>query len=136
MFGSQVNIIGKFNKFYKVKTKIDHGGRQLDTVRSTIEMLGEVIAATKEFKDIEVFVDGGIRRGTDVIKCLALGAKCVFLGRPVLFSLASEGEKGILKMFDIFEKELKNAMMLLGAGSIKDISIKHLVKSTIPISNL
>lgn len=115
----------------------DHGGRQLDTVRSSVDMLPEIMAAIQPYKDqIEVYVDGGIRRGTDVIKCLALGAKCVFVGRPVLFSLASEGERGIEKMFNIFEKEMKNSMMLLGAGTIKDISLKHLIKATIPKSNL
>jgi len=54
----------------------------------------------------------------------------------VLFSLASEGERGIEKMFNIFEKEMKNSMMLLGAGTIKDLSLKHLIKATIPVSNL
>jgi len=102
-----------------------------------VDMLPEIMAAIQPYKDqIEVYVDGGIRRGTDVIKCLALGAKCVFVGRPVLFSLASEGERGIEKMFNIFEKEMKNSMMLLGAGTIKDISLKHLIKATIPKSNL
>ncbi len=91
----------------------------------------------KDYRDkIEVYVDGGIRRGTDVVKCLALGAKCVFVGRPAIYSNASEGEQGVNKMFDIFEKEIKYAMMLLGVGKIQDLNIKHLVKHTIPKSNL
>lgn len=115
----------------------NHGGRQLDTVRSTIEMLAEITSAIKGFESkVEVYVDGGVRRGTDIIKCLALGARCVFIGRPVLFSLASEGEEGILKMFDLFEKELKLAMLLLGTSSVPEISRKHLIKATIPVSNL
>lgn len=100
-------------------------------------MLAEISEAVKDYKDkIEIYVDGGVRRGTDIIKCLALGARCVFIGRPVLFSLASEGERGILKMFDLFEKEMKLAMMLLGTQSIADISKKHLIKTSIPVSNL
>ncbi|KAL4475182.1 hypothetical protein ABPG72_018839 [Tetrahymena utriculariae] len=115
----------------------NHGGRQLDTVRSTIDMLPEVMHAIKDYRNtVEVYVDGGIRRGTDVLKCLALGAKCVFIGRPLLFSLAAEGEQGVLKMFELFEKEMKVAMMLLGAGKISDLGLKHLVKATIPVSNL
>lgn len=100
-------------------------------------MLAEVTSAIKGYENkIEVYTDGGVRRGTDVIKCLALGARCVFVGRPVLFSLASEGERGIIKMFDLFEKEMKLAMMLLGTNTVPEINRKHLVKATIPISNL
>ncbi|EGR29332.1 hypothetical protein IMG5_158180 [Ichthyophthirius multifiliis] len=115
----------------------NHGGRQLDTVRSTINILPEVMESIKDYKNkVEVYVDGGIRRGTDVIKCLALGAKCVFVGRPTIYANASEGEQGILKMFDIFEKEIKNGMMLLGTGKVEDLGLKHLIKHTIARSNL
>ena len=65
----------------------NHGGRQLDSVPATIEMLPDIVRAVKG-SNVEVFVDGGIRTGTDVLKALALGANAVFIGRPVLWGLA------------------------------------------------
>ncbi len=105
----------------------------MDCVRSGINVLPEVMEAIKDYKDkIEVYVDGGIRRGVDVIKCLALGAKCVFIGRPAVYANACDGENGLIQMFNILENEIKNAMMLLGVGYVKDLSINHIVKFTIP----
>lgn len=69
----------------------NHGGRQLDTCLSSVEMLADIAPVLKNYKDIEIYVDGGIRRGSDIFKLLALGARAVFLGRPVLFSNACEG---------------------------------------------
>lgn len=73
----------------------NHGGRQLDCARSAIEVLPEVMQALKErklHKNIDVFVDGGVRRGTDVFKALALGAKAVGIGRPALYSMSAYGQ--------------------------------------------
>ena len=63
---------------------------------------------------VEVFMDGGVRQGTDVLKALALGARAVFIGRPVLWGLAYSGQEGVEKVFDILINELKTAMMLAG----------------------
>jgi len=71
----------------------------LDTVRASIDILPEVIAAVSS--DMEVYVDGGVRGGSDIYKCLALGARCVFIGRPVLYSVAVDGKNGIDRMLGI-----------------------------------
>eukprot|EP00045_Choanoeca_perplexa_P015963 m.208202 g.208202 ORF g.208202 m.208202 type:complete len:189 (-) comp17130_c0_seq12:1114-1680(-) len=82
----------------------NHGGRQLDTARSGIEVLVEVMAALRArgLQDaMEVYVDGGIRRGSDVIKALALGAKAVGIGRPTLYAMAGYGAKGVEHVFQV-----------------------------------
>ncbi|MEO8446846.1 MAG: alpha-hydroxy acid oxidase [bacterium] len=98
----------------------NHGGRQLDTCRATIDVLPEVSKLVDE--KIEIYLDGGIRRGTDVIKALALGAKAVLIGRPVIWGLSAEGEKGVTAVLEIFRKETELAMALCGCDSIKKIS--------------
>ncbi|XP_042150608.1 hydroxyacid oxidase 1, partial [Ixodes scapularis] len=97
----------------------NHGGRQLDTVTSTIEALPEIIRAVEG--QVEVYLDGGIRHGTDAIKALALGAKAVFVGRPVLWGLAYNGEEGVTQMLEILRKELDLGMALIGASSIDEL---------------
>ncbi|XP_042150322.1 hydroxyacid oxidase 1 [Ixodes scapularis] len=97
----------------------NHGGRQLDTVTSTIEPLPEIIRAVEG--QVEVYLDGGIRHGTDAIKALALGAKAVFVGRPVLWGLAYNGEEGVTQMLEILRKELDLGMALIGASSIDEL---------------
>ena len=97
----------------------NHGGRQLDTTPATIDILPE-IAATVEQK-IKLFIDGGIRRGTDIIKALALGADAVLIGRPILWGLAAGGEKGALKVINILKEELELAMILCGFSSIAEV---------------
>lgn len=99
----------------------NHGGRQLDTVESTLEMLVKISRAL-EGSGIEIYLDGGIRRGTDVLKALALGARCIFIGRPVLWGLASGGELGVLKMLDMLKDEFKMAMQLSGVRSLAEIN--------------
>ncbi|KAI5067020.1 hypothetical protein GOP47_0017548 [Adiantum capillus-veneris] len=101
----------------------NHGARQLDYVPATINVLEEVVAATEG--RVPVFLDGGIRRGTDVLKALALGASGVFVGRPVVFSLAVDGEAGVKKMLDMLRDELELAMSLAGCRSLKDITRAH-----------
>lgn len=108
----------------------NHGGRQVDTTLSGIEALIDV-AAELEAKKLgadkaEIYMDGGIRRGTDVIKALALGARAVFIGRPVLYGLALDGEAGVQRVLQILLDELKLAMSLCGTASLSDISTDHL----------
>lgn len=98
----------------------NHGGRQLDTSRATIDVLPE-ISETVNGK-IEILLDGGIRRGTDIVKAVALGAKAVLIGRPVLWGLASDGQAGVSAVLEIFRKELDIAMALCGCDSVKKIS--------------
>lgn len=97
----------------------NHGGRQLDTTPATIDILPE-IAATVEQK-VKLFIDGGIRRGTDIIKALALGADAVLIGRPILWGLAVGGEQGALQVINILKEELELAMLLCGFSSIAEI---------------
>ncbi|KAJ1717903.1 Hydroxyacid oxidase 1 [Coemansia biformis] len=101
----------------------NHGGRQIDTAPATIDVLEEVCRAVDG--RVEVFLDGGVRRGTDVLKALALGARAVFLGRPVLWALSYGGEAGVVEMLDIIGEELRLAMALAGCASIADIRREH-----------
>lgn len=97
----------------------NHGGRVLDTVPPTIEALPEVVA--KVGGRIPVLVDGGIRRGTDILKALALGASAVLIGRPYLYGLAVGGADGVAKVVNLLRRELEMAMALTGRTSIKAI---------------
>lgn len=101
----------------------NHGARQLDYVSSTINALGEVVAAAQG--KVPVFLDGGVRRGTDVLKALALGASGVFIGRPVVFSLAVDGEAGVRNVLDMLRNELELAMALAGCTSLNNITRTH-----------
>ena len=98
----------------------NHGGRQLDTAIASIRALPEVAEAVAE--RAEVLVDGGVRRGTDVIKALALGARAVLLGRPVVWGLAAGGENGARRVLDLLRAEIDLAMALCGCPTIDDIS--------------
>ncbi|KAF9429308.1 Hydroxyacid oxidase 1 [Entomortierella beljakovae] len=108
----------------------NHGGRQLDGVLATIDALPEVLDAVKG-KDIEVYLDGGVRKGTDVLKALALGAKAVFLGRPILWGLAHDGEDGVTLALDLIQKEFELAMALAGCSKISDINRAHVQYGTV-----
>lgn len=87
----------------------NHGGRQLDTVRASVDILVDVAkSVANRIKDAArpyVFVDGGIRSGSDIFKCLALGADYVFVGRPLVYSLV-EGYEGVKRMIDLLTMEL------------------------------
>jgi isopentenyl diphosphate isomerase/L-lactate dehydrogenase-like FMN-dependent dehydrogenase len=98
----------------------NHGGRATETGRATIEALPEVVAAVGG--RIPVFVDGGFRRGTDVFKALALGAKAVGIGRPMLWGLGSFGQAGVERVLEIMQGELKLVMANCGTQSIAQIS--------------
>jgi 4-hydroxymandelate oxidase len=104
----------------------NHGGRQLDTTLPAIEALPEVVEAIAG--RCEVYMDGGIRRGTDVLKALALGARAVLLGRPVLWGLAANGAVGVRHVLEILRDELELAMVLSGRPTLASIdrSLVHL----------
>ncbi|XP_021894989.1 peroxisomal (S)-2-hydroxy-acid oxidase [Carica papaya] len=103
----------------------NHGARQLDYVPATIMALEEVVKAAQG--RVPVFLDGGVRRGTDVFKALALGASGIFIGRPVVFSLAAEGEAGVRKVLQMLREEFELTMALSGCRSIKEITRNHIV---------
>jgi 4-hydroxymandelate oxidase len=97
----------------------NHGGRALDGVPASIEALPEVVAAVGG--RCEVYLDGGIRRGTDVLKAVALGARAVLVGRPILWGLAARGEAGVRHVLDLLRAELELAMALAGRPTLASI---------------
>ena len=97
----------------------NHGGRQLDTAPATCEVLPHVVDAVGDL--CEIYVDGGIRRGSDVLKAIALGARAVLVGRPILWGLCVNGEQGALQVLEILRRELDEAMLLCGCTKISDI---------------
>ena len=101
----------------------NHGGRQLDGAPATIDALPEVADAVDG--RIEVFVDGGIRRGADVVKALALGARAVLAGRAPLWGLAARGEPGAREVLELLREEIELAMILTGAASPDAITRNH-----------
>ncbi|KFZ68509.1 Hydroxyacid oxidase 2 [Podiceps cristatus] len=103
----------------------NHGGRQLDGGPATIDALVEVVEAVRG--KVEVYLDGGIRKGSDVLKALALGAKCVFIGRPALWGLAYKGEEGLQDVLRILQDEFCLSMALAGCASVSEIG-QHLVQ--------
>lgn len=101
----------------------NHGGRQLDGSPATIEVLPEIREAVGEA--IPLLVDGGIRRGTDVVKALALGAKAVLIGRPYLWGLGVGGESGVAQVLDMLRVEVELAMALCGCPTAEDVTPRH-----------
>jgi len=97
----------------------NHGGRQLDGAPATIDVLPYIVAAVGG--SIPVLIDGGIRRGSDVVKALALGAKACLIGRPQLWGLTIGGEAGVVHMLDIYRREIDRVMGLCGVSRIADI---------------
>ncbi len=104
----------------------NHGGRQLDGAIASIDALSEVAAAVGD--RAEILVDGGIRRGTDILKALALGAKAVLVGRPILWGLAVGGEAGACHVLELLRDELDLAMALSGCAKLKDIDSSLVVR--------
>ena len=98
----------------------NHGGRQLDTVPGTIDLLPEMAEAVGGA--VPLLLDGGIRRGTDVAKAVALGAVAVGVGRPVVWGLAADGESGAARVLEILREEFEHTMTLCGAGSLEDLT--------------
>lgn len=104
----------------------NHGARQLDTSPATLEVLEEITEAVRtspvlspEARNVEIYLDGGITRGTDVIKALALGARAVFLGRPIMWGLTHNGEDGVYRVLELLKDEITLAMKLLGCTSVQ-----------------
>lgn len=103
----------------------NHGGRQLDGAVTSIEALPEIVEVVAG--RCEVYMDGGIRRGTDILKALALGAHAVLIGRPVLWGLAVDGASGVQQVLEILHTELERAMKLAGCPTLASIT-RTLVK--------
>jgi 4-hydroxymandelate oxidase len=101
----------------------NHGGRQLDGVPATLDVLEEVVDAVD--RRAEVLLDGGVRRGTDVLKALALGARAVLIGRAMLWGLAVAGEEGVAHVLSMFKEEIELGLALLGCSSPADVSRAH-----------
>lgn len=107
----------------------NHGGRQLDYARAPVEVLADAMPVLKEKgldRKIDIFVDGGVRRGSDIIKCLALGAKGVGLGRVFLYANSCYGEEGVRKAIELLKSEMILDMKLLGVTKISDLGPQHL----------
>ena len=98
----------------------NHGGRQLDYSIATLDALPEVVEAVAGA--VPVLVDGGVRRGTDVLKALALGARSVMIGRPYLWALAVDGQAGVSKLLDLVRQEITVSMSLLGVKNLGELS--------------
>ena len=107
----------------------NHGGRQLDGVPASLDALPEVVEAVGE--RVEVLVDGGIRRGTDVLKALALGAKAALTGRAVLWGLAAEGEHGAARVLELLRAEVETGLKLLGCTSPAEVTRSHVRAASI-----
>ena len=103
----------------------NHGGRQLDGTVSPLRVLPEVVAAAG---DLPVMMDGGVRRGSDVLKALALGARFVFVGRPFLYAAAIGGEAGVLHAIDILSTEINRNMGLLGINTLAEMQPEMLFR--------
>jgi isopentenyl diphosphate isomerase/L-lactate dehydrogenase-like FMN-dependent dehydrogenase len=121
----------------------NHGGRQLDFARSALEVLPEAMEALRatpgySADKFEVYVDGGVRRGTDIFKALALGAKAVGVGRPALYAMSAFGTPGVAKMLQILKAELEMTMRLMGTPTLADIKpemidTRNLSSHTVPV---
>ncbi|HEX5020434.1 MAG TPA: alpha-hydroxy acid oxidase [Candidatus Binatia bacterium] len=105
----------------------NHGGRHLDNTLATVEVLPEAVAAARD--KLEVYLDGGIRRGADVVKAIALGARAVFIGRPLFWGLAVDGEKGVVRVLDILREEIEITMAKCGRPTIASIDSTAVVKA-------
>lgn len=104
----------------------NHGGRGLDSAPATLDVLPEIVQAAGT---MPVLVDGGFRRGSDIIKALALGAKCVLLGRATLYGVAADGQAGVARALAILRDEVDRAMGLMGCTRIDDIGPQHVQRA-------
>nr|AAO45191.1 RH48327p [Drosophila melanogaster] len=98
----------------------NHGARQIDTVPASIEALPEIVKAVGD--NLVVMLDGGIMQGNDIFKALALGAKTVFVGRPAVWGLAYNGQKGVEEMLSVLRKDFETTMALIGCQNLGDIT--------------
>ncbi|HVV24320.1 MAG TPA: pre-mycofactocin synthase MftD [Pseudonocardiaceae bacterium] len=103
----------------------NHGGNNLDGTRATIRCLPAIAAAVGD--DVEVLLDGGIRRGGDVVKALALGARAVMIGRAYLWGLAANGQAGVTNVLDILRDGIDSALLGLGCATVEDVTPEHVL---------
>jgi isopentenyl diphosphate isomerase/L-lactate dehydrogenase-like FMN-dependent dehydrogenase len=108
----------------------NHGGRQLDHVAATADVLPEVVEAVAG--KVPVLIDGGIRRGTDVLVALALGAEAVLVGRPALWGLAAGGEQGVGRVLELLQAEIELALALCGCSSPAELGPEHVQRAPGP----
>jgi isopentenyl diphosphate isomerase/L-lactate dehydrogenase-like FMN-dependent dehydrogenase len=104
----------------------NHGGRQLDGAPPAFKLLPDAVAAVGD--KMEVFIDGGIRRGSDVIKSMALGAAGCMIGRPYLYGLAAGGEKGVDRSIQILKDEMVRVLKLIGCDAIHKLNAGYVSK--------
>jgi 4-hydroxymandelate oxidase len=105
----------------------NHGGRQLDGVAASIDALPEVVEAAGG--DCEVYVDGGFRRGADIVKALALGARAAFVGRPIAAGLAVGGEEGVARVLELLRDEIELALGLVGCTRPEEVTRAHVQRA-------
>jgi L-lactate dehydrogenase (cytochrome) len=103
----------------------NHGGRQLDGAQGSLDALPDVVAAVAS--TFPVMVDGGFRRGTDILKALALGARMVFLGRPFLYGASVAGQAGVARVIDILGTEIDRDLGLLGCRDVAELGSDFIV---------
>lgn len=102
----------------------NHGGRQLDSVSSSLRALPEVVAAANN--QCEVLMDGGIRRGSDIVKAICLGARTVLIGRAYAYGLAAAGQPGVVRALDILRSDVERTLRLLGCASVAELNPSYL----------
>jgi 4-hydroxymandelate oxidase len=107
----------------------NHGGRQLDGACASVDALPEIVEAVDT--SVPVLVDGGVRRGSDVVKALALGAEAVLIGRPAFWALASRGEAGVAHLLALLRNELELALALLGCTRPREVGLEHLRRAPV-----
>jgi isopentenyl diphosphate isomerase/L-lactate dehydrogenase-like FMN-dependent dehydrogenase len=105
----------------------NHGGRQLDGAPATVDALPEIVDAVRG--RLEVLVDGGIRRGPDVVKALALGARAVLAGRAVIWGLAADGQPGAQRVLELLRDEIELALVLTGCDSPGALTRAHVARA-------
>jgi 4-hydroxymandelate oxidase len=105
----------------------NHGGRATDTGRGTLECLPEIAAAIR--RRVPIILDGGVRRGTDVLKALALGATAVGIGRPYIWGLGAYGQSGVDRVLELLDNELTLAMVGVGARNLREITHASVVRA-------
>jgi glycolate oxidase len=109
----------------------NHGGRQLDQGRGALDVLPEVVDAVRG--RAQVMVDGGFLRGSDVVKAVALGADAVGMGRMYGFALAADGERGVARLLEILEEEIRSCLGLLGVSSFAELDASYLYAGATPV---
>jgi len=110
----------------------NHGGRQLDHDRGSMDVLPEIVEAVD--RQAQIIIDGGFNRGTDIVKAIASGADMVGMGRMQCFGLAADGSQGVVRLLELLETEVRTAMGLLGVTCLSELNQSHVCKAA-PVSN-